>query len=254
MLDYNKAKPSLFVEEQLPSFVKTDGEVFINFLKTYYDWLERKIVILNLKATNPISESDLLIEEYINVGEDTFFIIELEEPDEGFDSTYLCSEDQDIVDIYDDYTSLSLNGFSNYMTVESNILPNASDWTIGMWLNLDEFPKVLENDMDVLTLSNEVYFSLINLSETDNKLHMKIDGLEDINTNLYMNKKQWYYITIRYNNTEKKFYYDLLSFDGSYQTYISDVIDTSLYTLNRFVIGYDVFSSESTGNFFAGSS
>jgi predicted DNA-binding protein (MmcQ/YjbR family) len=252
MLDYNKAKPSLFVEEQLPSFVKTDGEVFINFLKTYYDWLERKIVILNLKATNPISETDLLLEEYINVGEDTFFIIEKETPDDGFISTYICSEEQDIVDLYDDYNSLSFNGFSNYMSVESNILPDSSDWTIGMWINMDEFPKVLENDMDVITLSNEVYFSLINLSETDNKLHIKIDDLEDINTNLYMNKKQWYFITIRYNNTEKKFYYDLLSFDGSYQTYISDVIDISLYTLNRFIIGYDVFSSESTGNFFAG--
>lgn len=252
MLNYNKAKPSLFVEEQLPSFVKVDGEVFIKFLETYYDWLERKIVILNLKATNPISESDLLIEEYLNIGDTTSFIIELENPDVDFVSTYLTSEEQDIVDVYDDYNSLYLNGTTNYMTVESNVIPSSSDWTIGLWINMEEFPKVMENDMDVLTLSNEVYFSLINLSESDNKIHIKINDLEDINTNLYLNKKQWYFVAVRYNNTEQRFYYDLLSFDGSHQIYISDVLDISSYSLNRFVIGYDPYSSESTGNFFAG--
>lgn len=252
MLNYNKAKPSLFVEEQLPSFVKVDGEVFIKFLETYYDWLERKIVILNLKATNPISESDLLLEEYLNIGDTTSFIIELENPDVDFVSTYLTSEEQDIVDVYDDYNSLYLNGTTNYMTVESNVIPSSSDWTIGLWINMEEFPKVMENDMDVLTLSNEVYFSLINLSESDNKIHIKINDLEDINTNLYLNKKQWYFVAVRYNNTEQRFYYDLLSFDGSHQIYISDVLDISSYSLNRFVIGYDPYSSESTGNFFAG--
>lgn len=253
MLDYNRAKPSFHIEEQLPSFVKADGEVFIEFLKTYYDWLERKIVMLDLKAINPITNEDLLLQEFVTIGETSVFTIELEQPYIGYDSTFLVAENQDIsIEMYEDYNSLLFNGISNYMTVYNNVLPTpSSDWSIGLWINLEEFPKVMENDMDVLTISNNEYFSLINLSESDNKLHLRITDL-DVNTNLYLNKKQWYFIVIRYKASEQKFYYDMMSWDDSHQTFISEAIDLSSYTPNRFVLGFDSFSSESTGNFFNG--
>ena len=59
-LNYSDATISLQIEEQVQKFVRKDGQKFIDFLQTYYDWMERKFVILTLSSETAISGEDLM--------------------------------------------------------------------------------------------------------------------------------------------------------------------------------------------------
>lgn len=76
-IDYSTAKPSLCIEEQVPKFVKRDGQNYIDFIKAYYDWLERKFVIVTLSADGIISGEDFKDLTLSPIA--TTFIIETEE-------------------------------------------------------------------------------------------------------------------------------------------------------------------------------
>jgi len=76
-LDYSTAKPSLCIEEQVPNFVIRDGQKYIEFIKTYYDWLERKFVIVTLSADSVLSGEDFMNSTLSPI--ETNFILETEE-------------------------------------------------------------------------------------------------------------------------------------------------------------------------------
>ena len=59
MADYNNAKPSFQIEDQLPAFIRSTGPNFVDFIKTYYDWIERKYVILTLKSVKDIDKAEI---------------------------------------------------------------------------------------------------------------------------------------------------------------------------------------------------
>lgn len=59
-LDYSAAKISQYIEDQVPSYVRKDGQKFVDFIKAYYDWMERRFVILTLSSDTAISGEDLV--------------------------------------------------------------------------------------------------------------------------------------------------------------------------------------------------
>jgi hypothetical protein len=72
-IDYSKAKPSLHIEEEVSAFIRKDGKNYIDFIKAYYDWLERKFIIVTLSSENYINWND--IKDTILSPIDTTFIL-----------------------------------------------------------------------------------------------------------------------------------------------------------------------------------
>lgn len=59
-LNYSDANISDQIDDQGQKFLQRDGQRFIEFIKTYYDWMERRFVILTLSSETAISGEDLM--------------------------------------------------------------------------------------------------------------------------------------------------------------------------------------------------
>ncbi len=59
-------KISLLVEQQFPSFYREEGPTFIQFVKTYYEWLEETGNVVNL-SRNFLENKDIddTLEEFL---------------------------------------------------------------------------------------------------------------------------------------------------------------------------------------------
>lgn len=242
-IDYSNAKISYQVEEQLQSFVRRDGQNFVNFVKTYYDWLERRFIICNLKAAHNISETELIGKE-LTLSQD-FFQLESEDGlfvivPEDFTTDY------SVENIY----SLSLNGINNYGDVPASLIDFSNSWTISLWLHPTENPSFNKTDFDIITLNNERYMSVLKIRKEDNYYGCNLlddNILGEINTNININLNNWQYIAIRYDSSTKMIYYNVYSNIGDYVYY--QPIDLSSLSTNRFVVGCDLYNHK---NFYVG--
>lgn len=237
MIAYNNAKPSLHVEEQFPTFVRREGPLFVEFLRTYYDWLERRMVLLTLKAENDITEDQINTNQLLRFDN---FIIGTE------DGYIIAAEDTTETTILSNLYSLGFNGNNQYMTVSNSAIDISSDWSLGLWMKLDNYPSSLLKDMDVVSLSNANNLVLIKLTESNDQVQ-SIIGATTINTIIDVRIGEWNYVTVRYNDTVKEIYYDFFNKRGQFS--YSTSLDLSANTSNRFALGYNAFS---TDNFFNG--
>lgn len=250
MLDYTNAKPSLFIEDELPSFVKSEGANFILFLKTYYDWLEKKIVILNLKSQHDITDANLNLDySLFSLGE--YLVTE----DSTTANTYfICDESQANVSIFSSNTSLYFNGANNYMEVSNNIIDFNSSFTLGTWINIDKYPSVALHDYDVVTLSSNNYVALVSVTSSDNKVKLKY-GANVTSTDISLGINKWYYIVTRFDKTINRLRYDIFDnvYDGVNVTQKSFYIDgLSTLSTNMIAFGYNKYNSSTHPNFLDG--
>lgn len=234
MIDYSKAKTSVFIPEQLPSFVRKEGEMFIEFLKTYYDWLERRVVMITLKALNPIANTQISSGQLIS---SESYILESE------DGMLLISEDAAEDSVYPDNMALMFNGVDQYMTVANSCVVMDSDWTIGCWYNLSNYPSLLLHDSDLITLSNSSNAALIKISMADNQVHGHF-GSTTIDTGFQTSIGRWEFLVVRYNNTLKKIYYDTFNEQG-HNNYSSTLDLTFVPTSFTTTPSWDTSSSRS---------
>lgn len=235
MLDYSSTKTSIQIEEQLPLFIRKEGPTFIDFLTTYYDWLERRIVLLNLKAKNAITPDQLTTSQVLS---SESFTLATE------DESLIITEDEDDITVFNNNYSLAFNGVDQYMTVSNTVINTANSWSVGLWLHIDNYPSVLVQDADILSLSNATNFALIKVSKKDNQIHSTI-GTTDIDTGIDLRTGEWNYLSIRYNSTSQTLYYDLFNYRG--QTSFANTV--SLPTANRLGLAYNAYS---TDNFYNG--
>jgi len=237
-MNYENSKTSIHVENQFPFFVKNEGERFVEFMRTYYDWLEKRVVILVLKSEYPIEENDIKIGEVL----DTSFYSLIDETEDFI----IVSEDTNMSVIFENNFSLRFDGENDHMDVSNSIFDITDDWSISLWFRANEYPSVSRTDFDILTLSNSGYLSLANLSEDSNKLTANIDG-NTIKTDIIIKKDEWYLLNIRYDSSNKKLFYDVI--DNISQYSYNTSIDLSSTVTNRFVLGCDLYNSR---NFFNG--
>lgn len=67
-LNFAEDKQSIFVESQLPSFVRMEGQSFVDFLKKYYKFLDTKLVKISVTTDDPISLDRLGEGDIISTG------------------------------------------------------------------------------------------------------------------------------------------------------------------------------------------
>lgn len=236
-MNYKDSKTSIYIENQLPTFVKKEGENFIEFLKTYYNWLEKKVAIVVLKAKNEIDDNDIEIGDNL---ESMFYLLTDEE------GNIIIDEDFEETTVFQNDYSLYFDGENDHAVVDNPIVDVTSDWTISCWIKIDNIPSLFRNDFDVITLNNESYLSILNISKDSNTVGFK-SASTTIDTSIVLTKDKWYYVTIRYDSTEKSIRYDVIS--DSSENHYEAPLNLLTYSSNKFVIGCDLFNSR---NFFNG--
>lgn len=237
-MNYKDSKVSIFIENQFPSFVRRNGSAFVDFIQTYYDWLEKRVVILTLKSKYNIEDEDIEIGDILNT---TFFSL-ISEVDEDV----LIDESYDANSVFDNDYSLFFDGVNDYVDVANSIFTISSDWSIGCFIKLNEYPSVLRNNFDIITLNNSEYFSILRINEDSNEITLNIDGTE-YETDFLLIKDIWYYVGISYDASETEIKVNLFS-DGIFEEKTFSIDLTSI-TANRFVIGCDLYNSR---NFYNG--
>lgn len=230
-MDFDNAKPSFFIETQLPRIVKRDGEKFITFLEKYYDFLERNVVAITLKSDFDITNQEIDIGEIVGI---SYYPIITED---GF---YLVSEDENIDEIFENNYSLKLNGVNSYLDHNGNLFNSNSNFSISGWIKLNEYPSIARQDFDIITLDHTEYFSLFKIFKNSNKFGYNIANTEVV-SDIEIKKNQWNFFSIRYNNTSKELIYDIKRDNG--EIYWSSNIDLSQTTSDRFVLGCDLYNS-----------
>lgn len=238
-IEYSNAKVSHHIEDQLPSFVRRDGTKFIDFIKTYYDWLERRIVILSLKSEHDIPKEDILNKALTISSE--HYILELEDS-----SGFIVSEDVNIESYGNSNTSILFNGTSQYGDYNGDIFSISNSWSITCWLKVQTLPSYLRSDYDIITLSNSEYFSPLKILNVGDFIGGSI-GNSEINTNITVESNIWNFVVVRYDSILKEITYNLLNYNSNKSFSIS--LDLSSYSSNRFVVGCDLYNSR---NFYTG--
>lgn len=237
MYDYSKAKISIHVEEQFPSFVRKEGPQFIDFIKTYYDWLERRIVLLNLKALNEITPDQLDTGQSISTES---FLIEFEDED------LMAPEYANTAAVFPNEYALTLNGVDQYMEVSNNTVQVSNSWSVGLWANLLEYPSSLLSDFEIASGDAATYLSFLNIGQVDNQLHSNFAGT-DIDTGIDIKQGEWNFIAVRYDKPTTTLFYDV--FNNRTTSSFSTVFDLSGLNSNNFVLGADLYSGD---HFFSG--
>jgi hypothetical protein len=240
MIDYTQAKPSFFIEDQLPQFVRRDGARFIDFLKTYYDWLERRFVILTLKSKKDFDIEEIIGKEFVFISKE--YLLQTE--DESF---IIIPEDFNEETYLENNYSINFDGINQHGDINHQIFDITSDWSLSLWFNPSSFPSDARSDLDIITVSNASYVSLLKLSQIDNKISFNVDGENDISTEITTAIKTWNFIAIRYNSTSHTLSYNCFNEFDSYS--YSTEIDLSSVVSNRFVLGCDLYNSR---NFYNG--
>lgn len=228
-LNYENAKTSIFIEDQLPDFVRLEGQPFIDFIKTYYDWLERKIVLIKLKSEYPIQDEDIQLNEILGSSE-YYFVSE--------EGEIYVSETENTEIIFENSFSLMFDGTNGYTDYNGVVVDTSNDFTVTLFLQVNELPSIQRSDYDIITLSNTTYFSLLKIFESSNALGYNVND-EDVSTDLVIRKKEWYMISIRYNSTTNALVYNVFSLTNNYTYSFTEVLTTS----NRFVFGCDLYNS-----------
>jgi hypothetical protein len=257
MSDYNNAKPSFQIEDQLPGFIETRGAKFIDFIKTYYDWIETKYVILTLKSVYDFSKEEITGQTLTIVPDHFQFIME---DDPVANSSLISDESTDVVtdiDYQNTVRSLLLDGVNQYGDVSSAVVSVASSWTIACWIKINTLPSDIREDYDVITLSNSSYICPLKISYLANEIQGDFNGTK-VKTGMYIYKNTWNFITIRYDSVTKEIHYDLYNqllteYDINNQLLSSPkyftTLDLSALSSNRFVVGCDLYNSR---NFYNG--
>jgi predicted nuclease of restriction endonuclease-like (RecB) superfamily len=128
MIDYTQAKPSFFIEDQLPQFVRRDGARFIDFLKTYYDWLERRFVILTLKSKKDFDIEEIIGKEFVFISKE--YLLQTE--DESF---IIIPEDFNEETYLENNYSINFDGINQHGDINHQIFDITSDWCLSLWFN-----------------------------------------------------------------------------------------------------------------------
>jgi hypothetical protein len=230
-MDFTYAKPSFFISEQVPWVVRKDGQGFIDFIETYYDWLERRIVILTLSSDFDIENTEIEIGKIIG---------SMYHPLLTEDGKYIVVEDETSNNVLSNDYSLKLNGIDTYCDYSNNIFTSNQSFTVSGWVKLNEYPSLLRSDFDIITLNNETYFSIFKIFENSNYMGYNIANT-DISTDIELRKNQWNFFSIRYEANTNTLSYDIKK---DYENlYYENIVDLSTTTSNRFVIGCDLYNS-----------
>lgn len=257
MSDYNTAKPSFQIENQIPEFIGTRGTKFIDFIKTYYDWIETKYVILTLKSVKDFSK-DELAGKILSIIPDHFQFIMEDDP--VANSSLICDESVDIItDLTYQNTvrSLLLDGINQYGDVSHSVVTIASSWTMACWIKIKTLPSDIREDYDIITLSNSSYIAPLKVSYLANEIQGDFNGTK-VNTGMYIYKNIWNFVTIRYDAVTKEIHYDLYNeliteYDSNNKLIRSaeyfTTLDLSALSSNMFVVGCDLYNSR---NFYNG--
>jgi hypothetical protein len=241
---YTNAKPSFQIEDQLPKYVLANGPKFVNFLKAYYEWLEKKMVILTLKSSNVFDEQQIIDQRLSVIGEHYQLLTEEE---------YLLADENvgvvTDIDYQNTTRSLVLNGINQYGYINHSIIDIENSWTLSFWIRVTDLPSTVRLDYDIITLSNLQYMCLFKVSKDANEVQAVL-GSTTLKTGIYLNKNIWNFVTIRYDITTNRIYYDVQNeYDqsNSFSSYLN-LLPLSLYS-NMFVVGCDLYNSR---NFFDG--
>lgn len=238
-IDYSNAKTSFHVEEQLPSFVRNNGQNFINFLKAYYEWLEKRFIICYLKSEKDFNKSEI-IGQTLTLSADHFLLTSED------DLFVLTPESHNLLYEVQDLYSILFNGTTNYGDVNHQLIDLTTDWTISLWLKPTATPSYVLSDFDVVTLSNSSYISALKIRKLDDNFGFNFLG-QEINTKISARIEQWQYVTITYNSSTYTITFNVFNDLGLYT--FSHSIDLSTCISNRLVIGCDLYNSR---NFYTG--
>lgn len=242
MSDYSNAKPSFLIDDQIPKYIQANGQKFIDFIKSYYEWIEKKYIILTLKSNNSFDETEILNQRLSSISQHYRFITEEEE--------IIADENIGIVtdiDYQNTTQSLAFNGIDQHGIINHNIIDFENSWTIGCWVRVNDLPSSVRSDYDIITLSNSEYMSALKISQNANEIQAALDG-KTIETGIYIYKNIWNFITIRYDSDLKIIHYDVQNEYNVINTY-STSLNLSGYYSNMFVLGCDLYNSR---NFFDG--
>lgn len=230
-MDFNYAKPSFFIENQLPFVVRRDGQKFISFLEKYYDFIERRVVAITLKSDFDISEDDISIGELVGT---------LYSPITTEDDYHIITEDEDNTQVFQNDYSLKLNGIDAYVDYDGSLFNANSSFTVTGWIKLHEFPSIARQDFDIITLSHTEYMSLFKIFKKSNYLGFDMANTE-VNSGLELKKNEWNFFSIRYDASIKEISYDIKRSSG--ELYWANTFDMSSLTSDRFVVGCDLYNS-----------
>lgn len=242
MSKYLNAKPSFLIEDQVPKYVRANGQKYIDFIKSYYEWLEKKMVILTLKSTIDFDET-LILDQRLSTISQHFNLI-TEEGDTIVDENVGNITE---VEYQNTQQSISFDGIDQYGVIDHSIIDFNDDWTLAFWLKINDLPSAVREDYDVITLSTSEYMSLFKVSEEANEVKFVFGG-NTYDTGIFIYKNIWNFVTIRYNSSEQKLYYDIQNNYGEIISYDGD-IDLSQYSPSKFILGCDLYNSQ---NFFDG--
>ncbi len=185
MSDYKNAKPSFLLEDQLPKYVRANGQKFISFLKSYYEWIEKKNVILTLKSSNSFPASDIIGQRLSTIARHYQFLTEEDEiiADENIGT---------VTDVeYQNTTqSLVLNGIDQHGIINHDILNINTSWTLTFWARVNDLPSTVRLDYDIITLSNTEYIAPVKISKDANEIQAVWNGTT-LKTGIYVYKNIW---------------------------------------------------------------